>query len=350
MSNEISTRKPFAALALTALLGLLVGTIWSAATSIGPPASVAADQRCQSEIIATTPGVSLASPVTVPPVRPWHPDVPISPRHTWQPLPPNDMPLRASFAILKARADQGDASAACRLSVNLGKCRDILEAEVAVTRIKFAHEHLLPSCAGMTQAELRLEHRYLRQAALAGNLAAIESYVRGRLLKVDPYSHLDDLEAYRAEVRPLLETAAQHGSALAVMYLQSGFAGIYSNDLAFKALNLPFDDDRAQELRILSELAMNVAPGRDQSLDSRRARIREQSLPYLGDRYDELERRALQRYQAWFGGQPSQQMGLGLSAHDGPNGVPQFNEACSGAHIDDPLNQPPIAWSGDENG
>lgn len=347
MSHGSATYKQFAMLAFTALLGLAVGTLWTTAIQMRPAASVAADLRCQSEFSATTSDVSQASTVSVPPVRPWHPDIPMSPRHSWQSLPPNDMPLRASFAVLKARADQGDASAACRLSINLGKCRDVLQAEVAVVRPKIAQEHLLPSCAGMTQAELTLEHRYLRQAALAGNVAAIESYVRGRLLKVDPYGHLDELEAYRAEIRPLLEAAAQHGSALAVMYLQMGFAGINGHELPFKALSLPFDDDRAQELRILSELVMNIPSGHNQTLDARRVRIRAESLPYLGDCYDELERRALRRYRTWFGGQPSLQVGLGLSARDGPNGVPQFNEACNGAYIDDPLNQPPVDWADD---
>lgn len=350
MNRPVSMFKRFTALAVTALFGLSAGALWPMATLIGPFQSAAGDQPCPSDVAATLPDLSRASPETVPPPQPWRPNIPMTPRHTWQTLPPNDMPLRSSFAILKARADQGDASAACRLSINLGKCRDVLEAEDVVAHLKIAYERMLPRCSGMTKAELRLEHRYLRQAALAGNLAAIESYVRGRRLKMDPYGHLDDLDAYQREVRPLLETAAQHGSVLAVLHLQMGFAGIYVNELEFKALGLPFDDDRAQELRILSDLAVDFRPERNRTLDDRRAVVREQALPYLGDRYDELERRALQRYEAWFGGRPKHAVSIGLTAHDGPNGLPQFNEACSGAYIDDPMNQPPIDWADDARG
>lgn len=323
-------------LALAGALGWFFGQLWPTTSPL-----VAGNVEHTPSNVSMPP----ITKVDLEPAQPWIPDVPISPRQTWQPLPPNNMPLRASFALLKARADQGDARAACRLSVNLGQCAAFRPAMVAGAAPPAKVKAIVEHCTGMSDAELDLEHKYLRQAALAGNLRAIESYASGRLIQKDLAGRAADLEAYRREAPKLFEVAAQHGSADAVSRLAYAYGAMRRDNLSLKVLNLPFDNDRAVDLNMLHQLVSLPPRGDPFDVQARLKLLRQRFEPQLGAAYAAREKLALARFKQWFHSEWPLTTLSGLRPDWGRTGFPDFNEACSGTFIESPMTQSAIDWS-----
>ncbi|MEO6103116.1 MAG: hypothetical protein ABIP44_05690 [Pseudoxanthomonas sp.] len=163
------------------------------------------------------------------------------------PLPALDLSVGAMFEQLKARADQGDALASCRLAVELINCtqlkslaqvgymensqsaeRDLSEsgALVAANSVAAQQIRILESekrCAGISEGQRKLAGRYLFQAANAGIPEAMIRYAEGQSITTGAsmYGLLQDqgFNQWHREAPGLLEKALEHGEPAAVFVL-----------------------------------------------------------------------------------------------------------------------------------
>jgi hypothetical protein len=172
------------------------------------------------------------------------------------PLPPLDTKLADIYDALKARAEQGDGRAACRLAAELQQCADrdfMLEGadraarmldergEQAATpgrepsqwesrRLSMAQQQidfalaLDERCKGISEAQLADHTNLWRRAALSGHVPSMVHYAKGDGFRMR--ATLDNLEAlatYKGEAERMMRQAAAAGSAEAVQQLFAAY-------------------------------------------------------------------------------------------------------------------------------
>lgn len=268
----------------------------------------------------------------------------VLPANAWQPLPPADLPLRASFALLKSRADEGDAPAACRLAAELQNCQRVMFA-TSQGQSSAGIDDLFRHCQGMSSEELGLEYAYLRQAALAGNLAAMEVYISGARLRVDLRRNADYLEVYSSEAARLAEVALMHGSVDALSSITFTASPTGGETMLGAALGWPYDEARWRDLSALQGLAFDFGDPSLSTLEARRKRLANYHKGEDHRVYAALEAKALKRFQMWFGGKAQNPFNSGLIGMLTEVGKIDFNPRCSGPYIADPMNQRRLDWS-----
>ncbi|MBK8287003.1 MAG: hypothetical protein IPK97_20245 [Ahniella sp.] len=282
------------------------------------------------------------------------------PPSQWLPLPAERLPVKSIYAILKDRADKGDAPAACRLSAELGRClmlEDTLEsiqqgdpkteADLAGPYAEQAtlKQQLAMNCAGLGSGELNERMGLLRQAALAGNVSAIEEYVSGLWVSQDIYSasyHLDD---YRKDAPRLAEAALASGSLWVLMEMQGVYKGQFDDVLISMAMNRPSRPERGIVLDMLLKLASQSAKAPNQPFEARLSDMREQfQLGIPESEYPRLEAQVLDHYRNWFQGHPKSFREMGLTVHNSVEGSRGFNELCSKGYATAEALENPIDW------
>lgn len=198
-----------------------------------------------------------------PPITPRVPPTTANePRMATPALPPPGTPVGALASALKPRADAGDSRAACRLAVELLRCRTLREmdavtvpdrvpadvrmakmghpefadrlAEMAIRRIQ-----LKQACEAVDPALVRRAPHYLAMAARAGEPEAMLRYATGEHhgfmglgFSADP-----EFERWRRESPAMLLGAARAGRTEAVNLMRlayesdlTPFAGLVAND------------------------------------------------------------------------------------------------------------------------
>lgn len=168
-----------------------------------------------------------------------------------RPLPPPDAPLAQVIPGLQVQADAGNRRAACRLGMELLRCQHLLvwsditsagvdheaqfEAEGNLgTANLYAEEKLwqierLAQCEHVPDALRDEGERYLRQAALAGDPAAMLSYALGQHWRPDGRGTAAGapFDAWRQEAPRMIRAAMQSGHPGAVFPLATAYGGDY---------------------------------------------------------------------------------------------------------------------------
>lgn len=188
------------------------------------PAPSAAAQDSAQPVATPSPGAEPPSPVVV--------------DTSGAALPPD-------ITALLARAQAGDAHAACDLGVRFQECfgagfytdrmldqlrAGLAEAEARNDAPSIAHTRAMllsgtsirEQCEGIPPTLYERASDFLRQAALAGQPEAIIRYVRGEALSTDPMQQLafvrdPRFDNWRREALPLLEARLQAGHPEAVL-------------------------------------------------------------------------------------------------------------------------------------
>ena len=218
----------------------------------------------RDEVPATAKVTSVVEAVTVYPAEAARATAAPSP-HGVAPMPPTTLPLRDSAASLRSRADAGDSLAACRLGVELLRCVELghmgpdhdrwwasrqaeLEAkgddsgasEIAVTRSGLAR--LREECADVPEALVSQAHRYVRQAALAGEPEAMIRYAVGETLMMGPsnfaFLGTPRFDEWRREAPQVLMAALESGTPEAALLLGSA----HREEQGYLAMLLPRDE------------------------------------------------------------------------------------------------------------
>jgi len=278
-----------------------------------------------------------------------------APRDTWAPLPPVTMPLAATWPILKARADRGDAPAACRLAVELGRCRHVLRhrtrilqgddpalspnARSAMTEADW--QSRVAHCAGVDARWLPEQIAYTRQAALAGNLVAIEAYVNASVFLADMHAGTHYYEDYAREAPRLVEAAIQAGSLPAVLALESASDEEAGNTFLSRAIGDSWDPVRACGLDLLFRKILDH-PRMQASQSGGDCHLGDQAS--TADELKRLDEQAQERFETWFRGRkrPFSYGGFGMYGErdDGRHA----NDLCENDYIGDPMLAPSIEW------
>ena len=168
-------------------------------------------------------------------------------------LPPGQTTLRragnsalADIAPgLQARADAGDARAACRLGTDLLRCRFVAgwsdeqieqmasrESELAakgnldqansIAMTLLRHAELQRLCAGLDETLLARGGQYLRQAALAGEPDAVVRYAAGGTFAItgsNAYIATPEFDQWRREAPAMVQRALEAGQPGAVLLM-----------------------------------------------------------------------------------------------------------------------------------
>jgi len=180
-----------------------------------------------------------------------------------QPLPAANLPLSEIYSELQQRADDGNGQAACRLAMELVRCRhfnirakylvidpsDYQHAEQDSLKDRLTSENgqdeerltILErnkSCAGISEDQFKQTFKYLRQGAYAGEPDALIPYIAGDGL-ADDFSRIRsrDFDVWRSDALPLAQSAMRGGYPATVVMLASAyhgdddyFSGLVSND------------------------------------------------------------------------------------------------------------------------
>lgn len=232
------------AIVLGVVLLALAGLAVQLREPAGPVGSAAPEATTAS---TSTPAGSASAPDHAPTVMPVEPPVEspdwpavlaieagvrVDPS-AWAPLPDEKLGLDAVFADLSVRADAGDPVAACRLAMELFACdeaighlrfqeqqarrREDLDPQVAAELVQSMEAALARTegCSGVGDLQA-LTWRYGRQAARAGNVAAMELYVQdASRLVLDSTLPVPELKRILAERDTMLLTAFLAGSEVA---------------------------------------------------------------------------------------------------------------------------------------
>lgn len=227
----------------------------------------------------------------------------------WPELPPTEAPIVSVFDTLRARAKQGDAGAACRLSQDLMACRTILPNRERISRGKpianlapfMPHENtaqraLLNRCQGVNETHLGEQYAMLKQTALAGHEIALGMYLTGELFRRTPGAFIDHLDDYRAEAPRMFESAIQQGSLTAAVLPMMANSGAPTPFLPEPLQHNAFE---LQSLAILAELARPQMPrSADASQGQGVDRLRRESA--LSEaQFAAAESLARERHRAW---------------------------------------------------
>ncbi len=187
-------------------------------------------------------------------------------------LPPVDAPLATILEPLAARADAGDAKAACRLAMELIRCRNVHEFQAtgavshAKLEIEFEAKGELDNADRIAQAQLgqlrlaqecaavpaQLRDRgphYLGQAARAGEPEAMVRYVDSQSWPLDGRGIYSDPEfdRWRRDAPAMLNRAFAAGIPEAPVVLMHA----YNNDYSPVGGLIPNDPVKAEALRML---------------------------------------------------------------------------------------------------
>lgn len=153
-----------------------------------------------------------------------------------RPLPPNDASIASIASDLRARADAGEARAACRLGIELLRCRALAQHAVAAQHLA-ENEHkaaeagdldvanqwaaknlhylrLASHCRDLPQDLIDRGARYLRQAALAGEPEAMLRYAAGEGFgntRGFGFLNSPDFDTWRREAPAILRQAFVQG-------------------------------------------------------------------------------------------------------------------------------------------
>ncbi|WP_146151734.1 hypothetical protein [Ahniella affigens] len=272
-----------------------------------------------------------------------------TPRSTWAPLPAIDLPIAAAYPTLKARADQGDASAACRLAAELDWCAtrlDWIQSAPSDRRMAVIQE-LDPDnhCSGLQPNAAKDRLHYLRQAALAGNLDAMANYVSAYLMMTHPDLAADYLEAYAWEAPKLAEAGVKAGSVQMLNELALSYGRHNRFSWLSRATNQTWQQSRLVVLQELSRLVSGrpMAPGSGNPAAANDPAMYA-TLGLSADAVAKLRAQAAAWHQEWFQGKPKYPGVSTYTIKPSGNRRPDFNLPCSDGFIDAPLQDPGIAW------
>lgn len=172
------------------------------------------------------------------------------------PLPPVSQPFRTIIAKLKARADQGDAGAACRIAVEFAYCKQLglqqfqhqrwlEQRQKALTLIQdpvtrqnaiiamngemtFRDERLArysDHCDGVPPPSTADSIELWRTGAALGSVAAMKQYASGNAFRWDGIMEsLPQLQRYQREAEGIAKRAAAAGDFDMMLALASAYA------------------------------------------------------------------------------------------------------------------------------
>lgn len=254
MSSPIRTLGLTALLALAAFLFLRQG---AEETDVATPAAVAerVDPSIDTNRVTAAPSATtapntgdliaaLAGDEALPAAPP--PPLPPSP----EPLPPWDAKLVDVLPALRARADAGDAIAACHLGLALSACSyhtDLGPSAAEIRNLNPDDEDAIrmfgyrtmelvrpgreATCAGLGRTDFRERFRYLLQAADQGVDAAAVAFVDGLAFSSveDAVRHPELLEQYRDRAPLLVQQLLARGNARMVILMAFAADGMRSS-------------------------------------------------------------------------------------------------------------------------
>lgn len=191
-----------------------------------------------------------------------------------QPLPP--------VPALVARADSGDARAACQLAAELHLCRE--QAVMARGQPSPPAEPASERCAVLLERHVGQHFAWLRQAAFAGEPEAMLRYAVGEAFGMpgESYAFLrsPDFDTWRREAPAMLQTLFEAGYPEVLVYLMLSADPLFGGQLGNL---LPPDPVRERAwLELLATLAEGEGEGEQAMLAALLARpvdpaVREQS-------------------------------------------------------------------------
>ncbi len=193
------------------------------------------------------------------------------------PLPPANMPLNEIYRLLQRRADAGDGKAACRLAIELIRCRQALHRSKYMSgdtdiegsdggtplkpsdKLRMANsideERLtvmekVQSCGKVPANLSKQTFKYLRQAANASQPDAMMAYADGQGLDdTGGFAMIrsNDFDVWRRDAIPVAQRALQLGVPEAVFLFSNG----YSEDNAFFSSMVVDDAIHAETMKLL---------------------------------------------------------------------------------------------------
>jgi hypothetical protein len=187
-------------------------------------------------------------------------------------LPPPDAPLASILDALVARADAGDGKAACRLALELMRCREMAWMETMTSGADYTADlefeekgdldtadriataniqnlEWLQQCRAVPDALLARAGDYLVQAARAGVPEAMIRYADGSRWHSDGRGLFSDpgFDAWRQEAPAMMERAFHAGVPEAPFYLMLG----HQSNFGLLAALIPDDPIRAEAMHML---------------------------------------------------------------------------------------------------
>ncbi len=280
-------------LAHAAGLGLAVSVIGAVLWLAWPGATGQSKRSAADKIVAAPTEAAQGASPEGPPATTAIPSTP---------LPPDDAPLAGILPALAERADAGDRKAACRLSLELLRCSQLIESEAQAKRRAEPTEptepanaaasewearhrawtnHWLGQCATVPESLRGQGPRYLRQAALAGEPEAMVRYAEGHQWPPSGRGALagEPFDQWRREAPGMMQRALESGYAGAAFPLMVA----YRDDWGFHAALVPDDDEQALTMSLLYArlYATREYPGHRHTLDAAaqlRARERAEAM------------------------------------------------------------------------
>jgi hypothetical protein len=162
-----------------------------------------------------------------------------------EPLPP--------LAELAARADGGDARAACQLAAELQACRQ--QAVLAGPRRVGSDQGPPTRCSELIEKYGDRHFTYLRQAAFAGEPEAMLRYAAGEAFGVpgESYAFLStpNFDTWRREAPAMLQSVFEAGYAEAALHLMLAQEPMFGGQLAALLPPDPLRERARAELLVL---------------------------------------------------------------------------------------------------
>lgn len=169
------------------------------------------------------------------------------------PRPVQPLPPLAELAELAARADGGDARAACQLAAELNDCRQ--QAVFATPRRRGADQGPPTRCSELLQKYVGRHFTYLRQAAFAGEPEAMLRFAMGEAFGVpgESYAFLStpDFDTWRREAPAMLQAVFEAGYPEAAMHLMLAQEPMFGGQLAALLPPDPLRERARLELLVL---------------------------------------------------------------------------------------------------
>lgn len=273
-----------------------------------------------------------------------------TPRASWAPLPPIDQQIAAAYPTLKARADQGDASAACRLAAELDWCATRLEwiQSAPAERRQAVIQEFDPTnhCSGLAPDATKERLHYLRQAALAGNLDAMANYVSAFIMTANPDLAADYLDAYAWEAPKLAEVGLKAGSLQMLNELVLAYGRNGRHSWLSRASSQDWQPSRLIALQELSRL-VSGQPAAPVSSNPSAAANDAAAFATFGmsqDHLAKLRAQAAQWHQDWFQGKRQYAKPSTYSIKPIRSNRPDFNQPCADGYADAPMQDQGITW------